>query len=338
MECLPPPRSGRLSRIPVVALILIVAAAMHRPAAAEVGCRIVPPPAEALDVDGFHADPAGRRVDPARRAARDRAVAVYEAVVRAVQAGADDYALGGDAAAGTCALDQLRTWARGGVLVGALATRQGDYERAWYLTGLALAYLKLRPLAGHDRPVEDWLRAMADGVVGAIDRDRIPANNLLYWSGLALAASGLATGSQTHLARGQTILTAGLAAVAADGSLKAELDRGAKALDYHAFAAAPLVLLAVIADARRMPFDRSALDRLGRFVLAGIADPADLQRRTGHVQSQPEAWTLAWLPAYASLIPTRPLPTRPLPAHATRSHFLGGDIGATLAAIRSGIR
>lgn len=119
--------------------------------------------------------------------------------------------------------------------------------------------------------------------------------------------------------------------MAADGSLQAELDRGAKALDYHAFAAAPLVLLAVIADARRMPFDRSALDRLGRFVLAGIADPAELQRRTGHAQSQPEAWTLAWLPAYASLIPTLPLP-----AHATRSHFLGGDIGATLAAIRSG--
>lgn len=169
---------------------------MHRPAAAEVGCRIAPPPAEALDVDGSHADPAGRRVDPARRAARDRAVAVYEAVVRAVQAGADDYALGGDAAAGTCALDQLRTWARGGVLVGALASGRATMSGLGSYSGLALAYLKLRPLAGHDRPVEDWLRAMADGVVGAIDRDRIPANNLLYWSGLALAASGLAAGSR----------------------------------------------------------------------------------------------------------------------------------------------
>ncbi|MBT9292230.1 alginate lyase family protein [Hyphomicrobiaceae bacterium 22] len=272
-------------------------------------------------------------MDPARRAARDRAVAIYEAVVRAVQAGADDYALGGDASAGACALGQLRAWARGGVLVGALATQQGEYERAWYLTGLALGYLKLRPLDGHGRPVEDWLRAMADGVVAVLDQDRIPANNLLYWSGLALAASGLATGSQAHLARGQDILTAGLAAVAADGSLKAELDRGAKALDYHAFATAPLVLLAVIAEARGKPFDRAALERLGRFVLAGIADPAVLSRRTGRTQSRPEDWNLAWLPAYASLIPTRALPS-----HATRSHFLGGDIGATLAAIRSGTR
>lgn len=299
---------------------------------ATAACNITPPPETPLRADGFHADPRGSEIDPARKAARDRETAIYERVVRDVQASADAFALRGDAVAGQCAIAQLDAWAKAKPLSGRLAPEQANYERSWYLAGFALAYLKLRGAGAAETRarIENWFRAMADGSKAALDAGEVPGNNLLYWSGLALGAAGLATRSEPLDGRAWEILKQGLASVRPDGMLALELRRGRKALDYHAFAAAPLVLLAVMADARRQPYDGEALARLGEAILAGIADPRPFRVATGDAQEMPAEWNLAWLPVYRALVPGGVIP-----AHSSASHFLGGNVAATVTAIRA---
>ncbi len=298
---------------------------------AKAECILVPPPGNALSVDGFYRDRRGSVVDPKRRDARDQAVAVYESTIRQVQAQADAYVLRGEKEAGTCALRQLDAWAKAGTLTGRLETRQANYERNWYLAGFALAYLKLHGLEGAEEKnrIEGWLGDMAAASAGAIDSGEVPGNNLLYWAGLALGAAGLATKSSKLEERGQAILQDGLNAISPDGMLGMEARRGAKALDYHAFAAAPLVLLAFIADARGRGFDKAALIRLVDAILSGLRSPERFAAAAGALQVMPAEWNLAWLPVYRALVPGEILA-----AHATSSHFLGGDVFATMAAIR----
>ena len=309
-----------------------IAALVLSSSGAMAACNFVPPPDTPLRADGFYADARGSEIDPTRKAARDRETAIYEAVVRRVQASADAFALRGDAQAGRCALEQLDTWARMQPLAGRLATRQANYERNWYLAGFALAYLKLRGSGAAETRsrVENWFAAMAAGSEAALDAGEVPGNNLLYWSGLALGAAGLATGNPQFDRRARAILDQGLASVGRTGMLPLELRRGRKALDYHAFAAAPLSLLALIAQARESPFDSAALARLGEAVLAGLADPRPFGAAAGDAQEMPPAWNLAWLPVYRSLVPGGALP-----AYSPASHFLGGDVAATTEAIRA---
>jgi poly(beta-D-mannuronate) lyase len=321
------PAAGAFTAVAMVVLVFAPA----RAAPATESCVLIAPPSRALDVDGFYADRQGSVVDERRRAARDAAMAPYETFVRRVQALADGFALRGTEADGRCALRLLADWAGHGVLLGALPTRQAEYERNWYLAGLALAYLKVKPLAGASEraAVERWLAGIGDGAARAVDQGLIPPNNLHYWAGLALASAGLAAGRGDLEARGTAILRQGLAAIAPDGSLPAEMARGSKAMDYHAFAAAPLALLALIETRRARPFDPDGLDRLVRRIVRGLADPASFARQAGAAQAAPAAWNLAWLAIYRQLDPAMPLP----PA-ASASHFLGGDVEASIAALQ----
>lgn len=321
-------RARRLAQV----LPALLGLGLWSPPAGAADCRLVAAPTGTFLVEGFYADRQGSVIDGARRAAREQAVAPYEDFVRLVQGQADAFALGGDPAAARCGLDNLAGWARAGVLAGALASPQADYERNWYLAALALAYLKLVPVADPDSRgvIEPWLGRMARSAETVLDRGTIPPNNLSYWAGLALAAAGLATGTPDLEARAARVLRDGLAAVGPDGTLPQEMSRGEKALDYHAFAAAPLTALALIETARGRRFDRDALVRLAERAISGLGDTAFFVGRAGAAQVAPAAWNLAWLGIYRALVPDR----RTLPPYAAASHFLGGDVSATIAAIR----
>lgn len=294
-------------------------------------CKIVPAPAAALAVDGFYSDRAGTVVDPSRRAARDKAVEIYEQVVRQVQHDADAFAADKSLDAGACALRQLTAWADARPLTGGLQGQQAEYERNWYLAGFALAYLKVKIRADSQQQalIERWLHDMANGTGEALTRGKIPSNNLTYWAGLALASAGLATGKAALLDRAHAILLEGLSSVSPTGMLAQELKRGARALDYHAFAAGPLVLLAYISELRGKPYDKAALARLVDAVIAGIANPRQFAARAGKAQDQPAQWNLAWVAIYR-----RMAPGKPLPEISDANHFLGGNVEATREAIR----
>lgn len=327
-------RSIRLLRLLAVISFSLIAGALLIEAASAAGCDMIAPPSEPLTVAPFYADPQGSVIDARRRAERDRAVAPYEAFVRVVQAQADAFTSRGDVTARDCAIKNLTSWARSNVLVGRLRTAQANYERNWYLTGFSLAYLKIRS-AIHSTDavaIEDWLRHMATDATAAIDAGAIPPNNLLYWAGLALETVGIATGDAALQSRARRILLDALMAVAPDGTLAREMSRGAKALDYHAFAAAPLVLMALIETQCGRPADLPALMRLADRVIGGLRDPVFFDRQARAPQEQPARWSLAWLGIYQALVPGAVVPT-----YDTVSHFLGGDIRQTIAAVRNNI-
>ena len=301
------------------------------PTAVVAACHIVPSPRTALAVDGFYTDRDGTVIDQSRREKRDSAVAVYEKVVRSVQAGADAYMKRADRPAADCAVQQLSTWAAKRPLTGELDSKQAEYERNWYLAGFALAYLKLKPIASERQrtEIEDWLRRMSDGARASLERGKIPGNNLTYWAGFAIAAAGLATGSEALLDRAHLVLIEALGNVSRHGTLSQELSRGSRALSYHAFAAGPLVLLAYIAETRGKGFDKATLARLCEAILSGMKNPAAFAVAAKADQEKPADWNLAWLPAY-----NRIMPTNESPSTSHSSHFLGGDVRMTIQAIR----
>ncbi|MGF7159481.1 poly(beta-D-mannuronate) lyase [Rhodoligotrophos appendicifer] len=290
------------------------------------------PPRQPLAVEAFYKDRQGREIDALRRAARDRAVAPYEAFVRLQQERADAFLLRDDVIAGGCALADMILWADSGVLTQDLASLQANYERNWYLVGFALAYLKLKPMADirQRRQLETWLHAMATPLPNFLGRRDVPPNNLTYWAGAALAAASLATGDLDMWAQANAVLKQGLADIQADGTLPLEMTRGAKARSYHAFAAEALTLMAFIAQARGEPVDPAPLKRLVDIILRGLQDPSAFRRTAGAAQEEPAEWSLSWLALYGQILPF----SGDVPAYGARTHFLGGDVAATMQAIR----
>jgi poly(beta-D-mannuronate) lyase len=134
-------------------------------------------------------------------------------------------------------------------------------------------------------------------------------NNHAYWAGLAVAATGVATNDHRLFDWGISRGRVGLAQIQADGTLPLELARKSLALHYHAFALAPLVLLAEIAVANGVPFydeNHGALRRLADKVLAGMDHLEIFEALVNAPQKftlPPDATHLAWAEAYGARFP-----------------------------------
>jgi poly(beta-D-mannuronate) lyase len=164
-----------------------------------------------------------------------------------------DAAVRGDRAAGRCAWVWFHTWSEASALDGKV-NNQGAYEREWTLGGLALAYLKLRDTGIDDpaaRPgvVIAWLAKLARIVEPPYDGPRASRNNHAYWTGLAVAASGIAANDRALFDWGVAKYRVGADEIAPDGTLPLEMARGERALHYHFYALTPLVMLAELGRA-----------------------------------------------------------------------------------------
>ena len=107
-----------------------------------------------------------------------------------------------------------------------------------------------------------------------------------------------------------------------------ELERGERALHYHAFSVMPLVVLAEIAASRGEDFyglSNGALHRLIGLTAAGLVEPATFESIAGGRQTlTPSSAGAAWLPLYRARFPDR-LASLPL-AMRTSDRRLGGDV------------
>jgi poly(beta-D-mannuronate) lyase len=201
-----------------------------------------------------------------------------------------DAAVQGSAADGDCAFGWLRAWAVAGGFAGNV-NRQGEYEREWTLCGLALAYLKLRDTgrfaaAPGRAEVEGWLAHLAR-IVQPISEKEVELNNHAYWTGLGVAAAGVAANDRKRFEWGLSKYDLGASAVLADGTLPLEMKRGRRALHYHFFALTPLVFLAELGEANGLDLyarNGSAVKRLEARSLAGARDPSWFGTRSGEVQ------------------------------------------------------
>lgn len=326
--------NGIAKTSPALASVLaaMLATAAVPPALARDACPAAPPPVSSLDLTRFYADKEGSTVDPALAEQHKAETEPLTRFLREVTSDADKSLKrtkpGDQVAAAECALEWLAAWARAGALLGRMGTKQAEYERKWDMTGAALAYIKLKPVASdaQRQTIEPWLVKLADASRAFFDDPTHKRNNHWYWLGLGLGAVAIAADSRKHWEMARAIMQDGARDIAPDGSLPQELARGKRALHYHGFALMPLAALAELGRARGEDFygfGNGALMRLADLTARGHADPAVFEKLAGVAQEQPVKPGAGW----AQLLALRnPALAGKLPAMPPGHRWLGGDV------------
>lgn len=257
-------------------------------------CGAPPPAVIDIDANSYYSDSHHSIIDPVRKARNEAATKPVDAMLATVAASASAWQQGHDAADARCALDWMDAWAGQRAMLGKMTTEQSFYTRKWALGGLALSYARVQAAAPADerKRIETWLLALADATIVHSDAHKGVRNNHYYWEGLAVTATGAVTHDARCLDWGRRVYAQAMSQIQPDGALPAEMARAGRALNYHLFAAAPLVMMASILDVQSAP-----LDRLVAFSVAGVNDPSTLQKITGVEQEHPDS-VPGWIAIY----------------------------------------
>ncbi|TFW34036.1 alginate lyase family protein [Massilia horti] len=244
-------------------------------------CNAPPPAVIDIDANSYYTDSHHSIIDPARKARNEAATKPVNDYLEVVARAASNYQAKQDRGEAQCALAWLASWADHKAMLGKMTTEQSFYTRKWTLAGLALSYARVKPAAtpAQQESIEGWFKALADGTIEHSEAHKGNRNNHYYWEGLAVAAAGAVTHEERHLAWGRKVFDHAMGQVADDGSLPLEMARASRALSYHSFSAAPLVMLASVLNVQS-----PKLDKLVKFTLDGTADPAIIQKMNGFAQ------------------------------------------------------
>jgi len=284
-------------------------------------CPAVPRAPRDIIADSYYDDPpVYSHIDPVKYAAYEAAVGPIEDYLAAVARMASS----GKADDAQCAVHWLAGWAEGDAMLGRIEKEQAHYERKWVLAGLALSYAKVRGAASRDEAatIDVWLKILAYRVRQHSDANNGVRNNHYYWEGLAVAATGAVTGDKADLDWGRKVFTYAEIQIARDGTLPSELARGARALHYHLFAAAPLAMLESILDVQSVEFGK-----LADYCIAAMTDRDMVAKRAGAAQIGVLDDDYDWLAVYSRH--HRPLPQNLFGFGTSRKPFvarLGGAL------------
>lgn len=321
---------------------LLLLAALLATASAGATCPAPPHGEPGIRALGYYTDKAGSQIDPARQQQNRDATAPLDRYAADAARMSDDYLRSGDPAAAQCTLAWLDAWAKDGAMLGQMVRVNNDqsfYMRQWMLDAVAMAYLKVHDQAGAGQRarIDPWLRHLAQANLAYWVNPTRRRNNHYYWTGLGVLATGLATDDDALWQAGYAVFQKGIDDIQEDGSLPLEMARGQRALHYHDYALAPLVMMAELARLRGQDWYASkdhAIDRLARRVIEGSNDPAWFNERTGVAQLPLKA--SGWVEFYRLRSPDGGLFDA---AHARgpfHSPRLGGDL--TLMATRGIVR
>lgn len=310
-------------------------------------CAPPPPGQPDIRANGYYTDKANSVIDPKLQQQNRDATAPLDRYAANVARMSDDYLRSGDPAAAQCTLQWLSGWADDRAMLGQMIRVNNDqsfYMRQWMLDAVSMAYLKVHDQADAKQRarIEPWLQQMARANLVYWDSPKRRRNNHYYWGGLGLLATGLATGDDALWQAGHAAFLSGVNDIQADGSLPLEMARGQRALHYHDYALAPLVLMAELARLRGQDWYREnhhAIDRLARRVIDGSNDPAWFDQHTG-VAQEPLRNASGWVEFYRLRAPDGGLfdaAHAHAPFHDPR---LGGDLSlmASQGIVRDGVR
>ena len=281
----------------------------------------VPAPLKSIDQPGFYDDPTGYA--QAVKPMRDYIAKLNHAA---------------DSGQWACTMDLLDAWARADALMGPITGYQGYYERSWAGTDFALVEWRLPAEVRHANPgrlnaINQWLEHIA---VATRDADAINHlhNNLVYWAGLNLVATGTVAHRPELIDAGLARAREGIRDIRPDGSLEREVKRGDRALHYHTFALIPLVFTAELARQQHIDLYQEngrAIGRLVDLVTDAVIDPASFAKITP-VKQKLFPWTfqdeLAWMEPYYAHTRDPRLPALIAPRRPISEWRLGGDVSA----------
>jgi poly(beta-D-mannuronate) lyase len=289
-----------------------------------------------LTTDGFYRldDPTHSIVDPVRMEAYKRSADPVKAVGLALVHEADVYRTTGSRAAAECALKEMISLAQQGALTGKMSSGQAYYVQGWIAGAIAIAFLKIREtgLATPEQAtlIGAWLERIGQVTRSWYDEHVTAGNNHLYWAGVEVAAIGVAANNRKDFDWGVATYENGVAQIKSDGTLPLEMDRGVRALHYHLYALAPLVLLAEFGEANGMDLysaHNGAIHLLARTSIAGIADPSIFVAATGKQQEVEHPVTgdqIGWAPPYLRRFPDATLARYVKEAPGLSVFYLGG--------------
>jgi len=307
-------------------------------------CQPAPPAVRDIAANRYYNDAASSIVDPALKLQNELAVKPLADYLRNFSRMTDLYVRSGAPSVAVCALSWLDAWAQADAMLGTMSSGQAEYHRKWTLAGLALNYLKIYHSATLDAQsklrVETWLRKLARAVRPFFDNPKHTRNNHLYWVGLAVAAAGVAADDRALFDWGIGVYREALTHITPEGTLPLEMARRARAVHYHNFALAPLVMIAEIGAANGVALyaeSDGALHRLVARTVDGMMDPTSFERAARAKQEQPpRGGELAWAEAYLKRFSEAALP-REWKEQISRARpitypTLGGNLSALYAA------
>ena len=279
-----------------------------------------PPPFEkTLNIEGYYIDAHHSVIDPVKKAAEEKATAAPTHLGQWSTEAADAYLTKGSRAATTCVYSLLDAAAKAHAWSGEMPTSQGHYEQKWLLAGTAVSYLKVRNsgvgTSDQQKEIQKWFSAVANRVTDYVDskksnRESDAWNNHRYWSGLAVSAAGIAINDRSDFLWGVASYKAGVDQIRPDGVLPLELNRAGRALHYHLYALAPLIIIAELAQANGMDlytYNHAAIHRLVNLCVAGLQNPDIFARATGAPQDitvgQYSGSDIGWAVPYVKRFP-----------------------------------
>lgn len=313
--------------------VTLTAAAYTCPAAPEIKPDLV--------TDGFYRldDPTHSIIDPARQDAYRKSSGPVKAAGEAIVAAADTYRTTGSRQAADCALKLIAAMAEQHSLAGKMSSNQAYYVQGWVAGAVAISYLKIRDthLATPEqaKSIAGWLVSIGEETKGYFDPRREKGtsdarNNHSYWAGVELAAIGVAANNRADFDWAVAAYDAGVKQIRPDGTLPLEMARGARALHYHLYALAPLVMLAEFGEANGLDlyahYD-GAIHRLVTVCLAGLANPEPFAKTTGvqqEVPAHPSGDQIGWAPPYVRRFPNPQLVKLIAAAPSLSIYYLGG--------------
>jgi poly(beta-D-mannuronate) lyase len=248
---------------------------------------------KSIDAEGYYSDAHHSIVDPKKLQAERRATEAPTHLGEWSSEGADAYRTNGSRAAAACVYALLDAAARAHAWDGGMPTIQGSHEQKWLLASVSVAYLKVR-LSGVGTPDQDndirkWLATVASRAIDYVERresnpESDAWNNHRYWTGFAVCAAGIAIGDRDDYEWGIGSYKVGADQIQLDGALPLELSRAGRALHYHIYALAPLVMIAEMADANGLDlygYNHDAIHRLVRLCIVGLQDSSVFAKATG---------------------------------------------------------
>jgi poly(beta-D-mannuronate) lyase len=294
-----------------------------------------------LTTDGFYRldDPTHSIIDPVRQAAYNKSSNPVKAAGMAIVTAADNYRTTGSPQAAQCAMARIVAMAQDRSLSGKMSSSQAYYVQGWVVGAIAIAYLKVRETGiatpPETRTIADWMQSVGEQTKGYYDSHKRAGhgdgqNNHFYWAGVELAAIGVAADDRKDFNWAMATYDNGVDQIQQNGALPLEMARGARALHYHLYALAPLVLLAEFGEANHLDLYAHAngsIHRLVNFSVAGLHDPAPFVKATGVQQEVPKTVSgdqIGWAPPYVERFPNPALEQMIQAAPNLSVYYLGG--------------
>ena len=294
-----------------------------------------------LMTDGFYKldDPTHSIIDPVRQEAYRKSSDGVKGVGISIVKEADDYRTSGSRKAAQCAMTQILTLAQEHALAGKMSSNQAYYVQGWVVGAVAIAYLKIRELniatPQQAETITEWFQSVGQQTMGYYDGHKKVGhgdsqNNHLYWAGLELAAIGVAANNHDDFNWAIATYDIGAGKIQPDGTLPLEMARGSRALHYHLYALAPLVLLAEFGEANGIDLYAHANGSLHRLVsvsVAGLQDPAPFAKAAGVQQEMPRkinADQIGWALPYLRRFPNPALERMVQASPNLSVYYLGG--------------